>query len=108
MAVVLENTGPSHCFVSLRQTQDRSVSGERFDVISGIPLVPGGHVVKNTDGAYMQFLELYCTDGGPSEVRMQVSSQRRWELLGFDKVADATFYPTQLWQVKPVPQAPSI
>jgi len=108
MMVTLENTGAAGVFLQLRQTTDRSVSGTRISAVSGVYVVPQGRSVRTTNAVYQEFMELYCTDGGPSEVRMQIASQRRWAILGFDKEADSTFYPPQLWQAIPVPTAASI
>ena len=105
MMVTIENTGARGVFVQLRETTDRSISGTRYNVISGIYVVPGGRSVQTTQNAYQEYLELYCTDAGPSQVRMQIASQRRWAEMGFDKEADSTFYPPQLWQAAPVPTA---
>lgn len=108
MLLSFENVGGTWVSVKLQQTRDRSVSGTRVDVISGVTLVPGGKSTKTTQNAYMEFLELATSDGGPSQVRLQITSNRRFEHLGFDKDADATFYPKQLWQAKPTPTASSV
>jgi hypothetical protein len=105
MMVTFENVGGTLCAVKLRQTQDRTISGARVDVVSGISLVPGGHRVVPTNAAYMKYLELYCYSGGPSQLRIQIESLRQWGQMGFDKVADATFYPPQLWEASPTPIA---
>ncbi len=114
MQVVFENVGDKFAFVKLQQTNDHSpagtrsdntLSGVRTDVISGISLVPGGRSTVATTAAYQKFLELACTDGGPTQVRMQITANRRFEQLGFDKVGDATLYPQVLWQAKPIPTA---
>lgn len=107
MMVTLENTGNAGVFLQLRQTSDRSVSGTRINCVSGVYVVPGGRSTRTTTAPYLEFLELYCTDAGPATIRMQISSLRRWEILGFDKEADSTFYPTSLWQAIPVPTASS-
>lgn len=106
--VVFENVGNTNCSVLLRQTNDRSISGTRIDVISGISLVPGGRRTVTSQAPFQQFLELYCYDGGPSQVRMQIESQRQWEQMGFDKSADSTFYPTSLWQAKAYPPSTAL
>lgn len=108
MMVTFENTGDRGVFLQLRETSDRSVSGTRYSITSGIYVVPKGRSTKTTTGPYQEFLEVYCTDAGPTEIRMQIASIRRWEILGFDKVADSTFYPSSLWQATPVPAASSV
>ena len=99
--VLFENVGNTACHVMLQQTTDRTVSGTRFSVVSGIALVPGGRRTIATNAPYQRYLELKCTFNGPSQIRMQIESQRQWNLMVFDKVADATFYPTSLWQASP-------
>lgn len=108
MTVVFRNVGNTLCAVKLRQTTDRSISGVRIDVVSGISLVPGGRRTVSTQNARLNYLELYCYSGGPSTVSMEIASQRKWEQLGFDKVGDASFYPTSLWQAKAFPVAASV
>lgn len=98
MMVTFENLGNTAVGVKLAQTNDRSISGTRIDVISGVTLVAGGRKTVSSDGAFQSYLELYCTSGGPSTIRMQIESQRQWAELGFDKQADSTFYPPQLWR----------
>jgi hypothetical protein len=100
VSVVMENVGNTYVEVLLRQTNDRSVSGVRIDVISGLQLQPGGRRFVTSTAPFQRYLELYCygPSGGTGRVRMQIDSLREWNECGFDKVADATFYPPQLWQ----------
>lgn len=105
MALTFENMGNTAVSVLLRQTTDRSVSGTRINVVSGIVLVAGGRRTVSTQNCYQEFLEVYCYAGGPSNLRLQIDSLRRWEQMGFDKTADLSFYPTSLWQAKPTPVA---
>lgn len=107
ITVTFQNVGNVAVGLKLQQTNDNSISGTRIDVISGISLVPGGFRVATSTSPYQAFLELYCYDGGPSSVRMQIDSTRQWQEQGFDKIGDATFYPPQLWQVKQYPVATS-
>jgi hypothetical protein len=99
ISVVMENVGNTYVEVQLRQTNDRSPSGVRIDVISGINLQPGGRKYVTSTSPFQRYLELYCV--GPSQrvgqIRMQIESLREWNECGFDKVADATLYPPQLW-----------
>lgn len=106
MMVTIKNTGANAVSLKLRQTTDSSISGTRIDVVSGIVLVVDGHRTVTTTGCFQSFLELFCYAGGPSSVRMQIDSQRKWEHMGFDKVNDATFYPSSLWSAKSYPAAP--
>lgn len=99
--VTFENVGNTLVGVKLRQTNDRSISGTRIDVITGVSLVPGGRKIVTSTAPFQSYLELYCDANGPSQVRMQIESLRKWNELGFDKVADATFYAPQLWQANP-------
>lgn len=98
--VVIENVGNTYVEVKLQQTNDRSISGTRIDVISGLQLRPGGRRHVSSTAPFQQYLELYCYGGSGAvgQVRMQINSLRQWDECGFDKVADATFYPPQLWQ----------
>jgi hypothetical protein len=105
--VTFENLSNTACSVKLRQTNDRTISGTRIDVISGVTLVAGGRRTLAATGIFQQYMELFCYGGGPSEIRMQLASQRQWEAMAFDKAADSTFYPTSLWQAKAYPTAPS-
>lgn len=42
MAVIWENVGGTQFSVLLRETDDRSVSGTRYNLSAGVNLVPGG------------------------------------------------------------------
>jgi hypothetical protein len=98
MMVTFENLSNTAVGVKLQQTNDRSISGTRIDVISGVNLVAGGRTTVWSAGAQQSYLELYCYSGGPSNIRMQIESQRQWQEIGFDKQTDSTFYPPQLWR----------
>ena len=103
MSVIFENVGNTFVSVKLQQTSDRTVSGTRIDVISGVALVAGGRRTISTNNCFMEFLELATTFGGPSNVRVQIESQRRWEEMAFDRTDSV--YPSSLWQAKPTPVA---
>jgi hypothetical protein len=100
--VVMENMGNTYVEVKLRQTNDRSVSGVRIDVISGLQLQPGGRRFVTSTSPFQRYLELFCygPSAGVGQVRMQIESLREWNECGFDKVSDATIYPPQLWQAR--------
>jgi hypothetical protein len=102
ISVLIENVGNTYVEVKLRQTNDRSISGTRIDVISGLQLQPGGRRYVTSTSPFQKYLELFCY--GPSQrvgqIRMQIESLREWNQCGFDKVADQTFYPPQLWQAE--------
>lgn len=108
MLVTFENVGNTYFSVKLRETDDRSVSGTRYDLTTALALVPGGQKTQTVSGV-RPYLEVYCTSttsngtnfypGG--NLRMQIDSQRRWSEMGFSK--DDPFYPPQLFQAKEVP-----
>lgn len=100
--VTFENVGNTAFSVLLQQTSDRSTSGTRIPVSTAVVVVPGGAVQEQVN-ILQPFLEVWCNGSGPGQLRMQLESQRQWRELGFDKVADATFYPTSLWQAKEFP-----
>lgn len=94
-----ENQSQNTIGIQVRQTDDRSVSGVRTNVISGVTLVPGGQMTVS--GSPIQtYMEILGT-AGPGNLRMQLESQRRWNELGFGK-ADP-YYPPQLFQGKTTP-----
>lgn len=114
MFVTFENVGGTAFSVLLQETDDRSISGARTPISGYMPeqgsvgpmpslsLVPGG-AVQRTLSSLQPYMEVKCTAGGPSQLRMQLESQRQWRELGFDRVDDATFYPVTLWQAKEYP-----
>lgn len=109
--VVIQNVGNTYVEVKLQQTNDRSVSGVRIDVVSGLQLQPGGRRHFSTTAPFQKYLELYCygQSGAVGQIRMQINSLRQWEECGFDKVADQTLYPPQLWQARTAyPQATTL
>lgn len=111
MFVTFENVGGTAFSVLLKETDDRSISGTRTAISGGFPtnqvmtplnLVAGG-ASQQTFSNINPYLEVWCTDGGPGSLRMQIESQRQWRELGFDKVDDLTLYPTALWRAKEYP-----
>lgn len=105
--VLIENTGGNTTTVSLRETDDRSISGTRYTIMNAVTIVPGGQVMENVTKGYLPFLELYCsgsdatTGQTQSSIRMQIEGVRRWNEMGFAK--DDPYYPPQLFQAKEVP-----
>ena len=103
MLLTYENTGGTTFSVILQQTADRSISGVRTPVTNSLTLVPGGTMQQQAANVLQAYLEVWCNGSGPGNLRLQIESQRQWRELGFDKVADATFYPTSLWQATEYP-----
>jgi len=107
MLVTLENTGVNATTVSLRETNDDSISGTRFTIMNPVTIVRGGQVTQFVNKGYLPIMELYCTGSDAatgqtsSNIRMQIDSQRRWTEMGFAK--DDPFYPPQLFQAKEYP-----
>ncbi len=103
MLVTFENVGNTYISVNLRETDDRSISGTRYNLNSSpVYLVPGGQQTQTLSGK-RNYLEVYCTGTTSGNLRMQIDSQRRWNQLGFAK--DDPFYPPQLFQAKLIPGA---
>jgi hypothetical protein len=101
MLVTFENVGNTQFAVYLRETNDRSISGIRYNLTDNpVNLVPGGQQTKMLSGT-RSFLEVYCSGTTAGQLRMQIDSQRRWSELGFAK--DDPFYPPQLWQATVLP-----
>jgi len=101
MMVTFENVGNTYFSVHLRETDDRSVSGTRYNLTATpVYLVPGGQNTQLLSGK-RNFLEVYCTGTTTGNLRMQIDAQRRWNELGFGK--DDPFYPPQLFQAKTIP-----
>lgn len=103
LAITYENVGNTWFSVVCQATDDRSISGVRT-VIPGTAamLCPGGQAVAS-GYTKNKYLEVFCTGTTSGNLRMQIESQRQWVELGFDKVDDATFYPTSLWRAKEYP-----
>ena len=96
MLVTFENVGNTYFSVNLRETDDRSISGTRYNLNSTpVFLVPGGQSTQMLSGK-RAFLEVFCTGTTTGNLRMQIDSQRRWTEMGFGK--DDPFYPPQLFQ----------
>ena len=101
MHVLFENVGNTQFSVHLRETDDRSVSGTRYNLTSSpVSLVAGGSQTQFLSGK-RNYLEVYCTGTTTGQLRMQIDSQRRWTELGFSK--DDPYYPPQLFQAKTIP-----
>lgn len=103
MLVTFENVGPTQFAVLLRETDDRSISGTRYNLMSAVSVVPGGQYTSQLTGGVRPFLEVFCTGTTTGFLRLQIDSQTTWNELGFAK--DDPFYPTSLWQAKVVPPA---
>jgi len=101
MLVTFENVGNTYFSVNLRETDDRSISGTRYNLTATpVYLCPGGQQTQTLSGK-RNFLEVYCTGTTTGQLRMQIDSQRTWSELGFAK--DDPYYPPQLWQAKVLP-----
>lgn len=101
MLVTFENVGNTYFSVHLRETDDRSVSGTRYNLTATpVYLVPGGQQTQLLSGK-RNFLEVFCTGTTTGFLRMQLDAQRRWSELGFAK--DDPYYPPQLFQAKTIP-----
>lgn len=100
MLVTFENVGGTQFSVLLRETDDRSVSGVRRNLMSAVSLVPGGQSTHTLNGI-KPYLEVYCTGTTSGQLRMQIDSQRRWTEMGFDRTDG--YYPASLYQAKTVP-----
>jgi hypothetical protein len=95
------NVGNVAFSVKLRETDDRSISGTRFDLTANpVFLVPGGQTTQNVSGL-RAYLEVFCTGTTTGNLRLQLDSQRRWNQLGFAK--DDPFFPPQLFTAKEYP-----
>lgn len=89
--VLVENTGLNPFTVQLQETDDRSVSGARTNLGAATALVASGrHQFSVTPS--QAYLEAWCTADGPGELKLQLASQLRWDILGFSD--DDPFYPT--------------
>jgi len=101
MLVTFENVGNTYFSVHLRETDDRSVSGTRYNLTSTpVYLVPGGQRTELLSGN-RNILEVYCTGTTTGQLRMQIDAQRRWTSMAFGK--DDPYYPPTLFQAKTVP-----
>ncbi len=102
--VLLENVGAASVTLQLYQATV-------YDAVSSDPtrdattlgasktLVPGGRVTYSVV-LTKRYLEVKCTAGGPSNVRLQLSGLVEFQELGFDKIKDDSLYPKELWQAK--------
>lgn len=100
--VTLENTGDRSVTIQLYEanvTDPTLVSPTRDASTLGAAktIVAKGRVVY-TVTPVKRYLEVKCTSGGPANVRMLLSGQVRWQQVGFDKIKDASLYPSSLWQ----------
>jgi hypothetical protein len=111
--VTLHNVGTTSVGVQLKMADTTSPpgtdstgapSGTRDSIGSAITLVPGGSKTLNVT-PYEEYLEVWGTSGTGS-IRMQISSRVRWQEMAFDK-SDTLQFKT-LWNMVPVPSAPSI
>jgi hypothetical protein len=91
----ITNTGTATTVIQFVSTTDSSASGIRTNVGSAISLARGGNTSVNFS-VTQNFLEVTCTGGSNSEVDIQLSSQVKFDDIGFSK-ADP-FYPPQIWQ----------
>lgn len=102
--VLLENTGTASVTLQLYQANvydATSVSPTRDATTLGAAkvVVPGGRVTYSVV-LTKRYLEVKCTAGGPSNVRLQLSSMVEFQQLGFDRIKDDSIYPKELWQAK--------
>jgi hypothetical protein len=101
MHIIFENVGGTAFSVLLRETDDRSILGTRYNLTLAQMVVPGGQATAQVSGGRLPFLEVYCTGTTTGNLRMQIDSQRQWRELAFDRTD--SFYPTSLWRAKEYP-----
>lgn len=101
--VLLENTGDTQVTIQLLEMSIYDATAEspnqRDETNIGAAKVvkPKGRLTY-TIVPVKRYLEVKCTAGGPSNVRVQLTGQIKWQELGFDKTKDNTIYPKSLWQ----------
>jgi hypothetical protein len=101
LGVLYENVGNTWFSVQLQETDDRSISGVRYALPGSAAMVcPGGHAGVACSNL-RPILEVLCTGTTTGQLRMQISSTRRWTEMGFDRLDP--FYATSLWQAKEQP-----
>lgn len=101
MMVTFENVGGTAFSVLLRETNDRSISGTRYNLTTARMIVPGGQYTSQVAGGVLPFLEVYCTGTTTGELKMQIESQRQWRELAMDR--DDPYAAPLLWQAKEYP-----
>ena len=87
---IVENVGLTSFTVQLQETTDRTVSGPRTVIAGPLTVVPDGRKTV-TFIPTQQYLEVKSTSGD-GQLRLQLQSKIRWDVLGFAK--DDPFYPT--------------
>lgn len=93
---LFENTGDTAMTIQVRECGDyTSGPGSRANITNPIALVAKGRK-EVTFTPQQQYVEVWGVSGGPSDLRMQLSTQVEWGLMGFAK-NDPT-YPPQLWE----------
>ena len=101
MLVTFENVGNTIFSVHLRETDDRSISGTRYNLTAApVYLVPGGQQTQMLKGN-RPFIEVYCTGTTVGQLRMQIDAQRTWTPMGIGR--DDAFGAPKLWQAKVIP-----
>ena len=103
---LFENVGNTQFSVVLNETNDRTISGVRTPLQgftgTAASLVPGGQQTLLLNG-YRNYLEVFCTGTTSGQLRLQLTSQRKWTEMGFDRTDP--FYPPSLWRAAEVPKA---
>jgi hypothetical protein len=92
-AAILENTGDTQAAVVINQTGTEWYLGTRTVLAAGT-IQPGGRITVAFTPT-QPYIEVACTFFGPAEMRMQLTSQMQWSVLGFRK--DDVMYPQSLW-----------
>lgn len=82
--------------VQLKETASVA-SGPRTNLGSPITLAPSGHITQAFNPT-ASFVEVWCSGGGPAQLRWQVSSKIGFTLEGFQKYP--TQDPTYPWQTE--------
>lgn len=100
--VLLENTGSASITIQLYHANvyDATSSNPSRDATTlgaAKTVVAGGRTTYDVTPT-KRYVEVKCTSGGPSNVRIQLSGLIEWEQCGFDEVRDDSLYPKTLWQ----------
>lgn len=93
MRAIVSNTGMSAGTVQLMQ---RPVTTGSYRVALGSPVVlqPGGRSTISATPIH-NYIEMTCSGGGPTKIRVQITSRIEYQEQGFAR--SETIYPQQLW-----------
>jgi hypothetical protein len=96
----LENLGDVSTTLQIKQAASQDPTSGRTAITDAVALTPRGFATVSACPT-RQFVEVWCTAGGPAQIRGQISTKLDYTLAGFTQSGTKNSnYPPVFWQAE--------